>query len=247
MKSCPLCNAEFNDERMLCAYDGERLVTVENPQIEASSALDMALPPIDAVGGNVRNSRTSEERLFIRRRLFDYALEGSISEISTQQYYPSKWAKIFRSIFAGEPYQFSHTSFSTIIRVAEQREMGIPEQARDVMIYGNAQTILAPGDDVTVYAKRKRSGFVARRVYNHSSDGYVQVQNMIPAFVIRCFFAVALLFIAYIIDMLIHVNYVGVLSGLINLIIRVASLLFRPVLTIIIVCCIFKYMIKGKR
>ena len=141
-------------------------------------------------------------------------LNGAVAESHTQQYYPSRLAKVLQAVFFGEPYQLSHTSFVTVFRVEEHVMQGYPEYARDLVLYGNMQNLFAVGDDVTVTARRRGRRLVAKRVYNHSIDGAVRVQPYIPANVIRILLALALCAAASLVRGIFGVDYGAIASGI---------------------------------
>ena len=91
---------------------------------------------------------------------------------------------------------------------------GYPENAADFTLFGSLQNLLSPGDDVTVLAKRKGHRYIARQVYNHSTDSYVRTTPNIPAAVIRVFAFLLLAAVIFAIVSIASINYSAIGSAI---------------------------------
>lgn len=164
---CPVCNAVLTDYLPGTAPNsGNRRLP------------DVARQPADIAP--VRSAYVFEQKRGLR-----IIINGAVAECQVQQYYQSRFSKIVLALFAGEPYQLSHTSFTTLLRIEELSTRGYPEQSRDVIMHGNVQSIFAFGDDVQVTAKRRGRRLIATRIFNHNTDSRVKIQAHIPANLIR--------------------------------------------------------------
>lgn len=175
-------------------------------------------------------SSPEPEHTFETRRGRRVILNGAVAEISPRQYYPNRISKLVMAIFAGEPYQFGHTSIVTTLRVEEHTTTGLPARGRDVIIFGNLQSTLVPGDDVEVTASirgGRHRGLVARRIYNHTTDSVARVQPHISA----AFFRILLLVIALPLCMILGSISPGDLQNLfVGAIVWVGSYCIAPVI-----------------
>ena len=234
MKRCPECMVFFEDNLDVCPTCGERLESWNNTDQPNSRKEPIHLH---------NDHGTAEENSSTNPYVFETAsgnsiiINGAVAEVSTQQYYQSKFTKFFQALVSGEPYQLSHTSFVTIFRVEEHTSVGYPEQARDITLYGNVQNIFAAGDDVTVTARRTGNRLVARNVYNHSIDSDVRVQPNIPAGVIR-FFAMLMLVAVIIV---LHALFTADYAAMGNVIVALIS----SALPVIITLWILWYLVKS--
>lgn len=195
MKQCLDCNAIYEDGLDLCPTCGVLLERYESGNREHASP-SRSTSRNDMWMSGTTGSASDAEYTFMQQSGRDILINGAVAETSSQQYYQSKLTKLFRSLFSGEPYQLSHTSFMTIFRVEEHSYTLYPEQASDIVLYGNVLNLFAPGDDVTVTARRKGSRLIARRIYNHSINRTVSVQPNIPSVIIRIVF-LSLIFVLY--------------------------------------------------
>ena len=193
MKRCGECNVIYEGTHDICPTCGDRLETVgttSGGQSGASSSTRDTSSARDDDSNRFRREARPEpqprdEYTFEQTEGLSVVINGAVAEANTQQFYQSKLTKIVRAVFAGEPYQLSHTSFVTIFRVEEHARRGYPEHARDISVFGNMNNIFTVGDDVTVRAKRSRNKYVAKSIYNHSINSRVSIQANIPAMLIR--------------------------------------------------------------
>lgn len=242
MKRCPLCGEEYSDDTLtICHFDGIVLEAVPNAPPQSGQ------PPLPSKPKAVLQQGAHQaDAPLVSRGFLYYSIEGIVAEVLPQQYYPTTFSKVLRSLFGGEPFQFGHTSFATIVRVAERRDVGFPEQACDVRQYGNVENIIAPGDDVQISAKRKHGGFVAKSIYNHSADTYVHLQGMIPAGVIRLLTALALLLLIAAADLLLQIDYIALIQNFFRWILQVINPLIPIALTVVIVFILIKSIFKPR-
>ena len=111
-----------------------------------------------------------------------------------------------------------------------------PEQAQDIVMFGGIQNVFAPGDDVTVRAKRQGNRYVAKSVFNHSINSNVRMEGNIPAGAIKFLFAVLMMALFWIIYSIATVNYAAVGQAIIQFMIS----LIPTVLTIVILWYLIK-------
>lgn len=252
MKQCPTCNGTFSDDRTRCPYDGAELKTNSSEKAGDSPVSPIQEnPPLGifpaSTGGSSQAASSAQHRPLTRRTLLGYRFEGAVEVVNSRQYYPTALSKVLRSLFSGEPYQFGHTSFENVIRIAELREYGMPEEQQDVILYGNLQTNLSAGDVVLVEAKRKHGTFVAKRIYNQTTNSRVRLQQMIPALAVRLL-AIALLWLCSMILLwLFSIDYFALIQNMIVLILRIVSPFISYILMGIIMYVLIRYIIKGRR
>lgn len=234
MKRCPECMAFYEDNLDVCPTCGERLEPWNGgnqPHNQGGSH------PLHNVHGANGEDSSTNPYVFETTSGNNIIINGAVAEVSTQQYYQSKFTKFFQALVSGEPYQLSHTSFVTIFRVEEHTSVGYPEQARDITLYGNMQNIFAAGDDVTVTARRVGNRLVARNVYNHSISSNVRIQPNIPAGVIRFFALLILVAIIIVLHALVKADY----AAMGNVIVALIS----SALPVIITLWLLWYLIKS--
>lgn len=183
MKRCPDCNTIFENSVDVCPSCGVTLENYVMPTPHTSSNVQTHITRATDSTANYQPTGSTYEFERIEGR--NIVINGAVAEMTTQQYYQSRFTKFVRAVFSGEPYQLSHTSFVTIFRVEEHTVGSYPEQAHDIVLYGSLQNVFAVGDDVTITARRHGNRLVARNVYNHSIDSQVRIQPNIPAAVIR--------------------------------------------------------------
>lgn len=223
MKRCPECNAIFEDSIDVCPTCGERL--------DPFWGTSKKEKPDESPKPNVIEHAQNSPYVFEQTQGNYVIINGSVAETSTQQYYQSGFTKIIHALFSGEPYQFSHTTFVTIIRVEEHTNYGYPENARDITLYGNMQNVFAVGDDVTVTAQRQGNRIIAKDIYNHSIDDRVHIQPYISATIIR---VIALLCVVLLLFLIVSIDFKAVFTAIIGIIAMVVVLRW-----------LFKFLIGG--
>lgn len=237
MKRCVGCNVIYEDSFDVCPTCGDTLDVFGGEQRNNSS-------PQYQNNTNPRHTpqrrQTSNNSAYIFEQKSGsiFTINGSVAESNTQQYYQSRLTKLWNAIFFGEPYQLGHTSFVTIFRVEEHTTRGYPEQARDIVLYGNMQNIFATGDDVTLSARKKGSRLVADRVFNHSINDYIKLQFYIPASIISFFVLIAVIVVILIINGIINADYSAIGSAITGFI--------SSALSFLIVIAFLWYIIKGR-
>lgn len=206
MKWCPNCNVAYEDGYSQCPACKARL----EPMRGASSEWRETPPnyyPNDSGSQYVHRPSGSENYPFVEKSGRSIIVNGEVADLSTQQLYQSRFTKIVRALFSGEPYQLSHTSFITIFRVEEHVDRGYPEKALDFTIFGSLRNLLSPGDDVSVTAKQKGHRYIARHIYNHSTDSPMRITPNISATVIRILFLLFLIAIAATVILIASIDY----------------------------------------
>jgi hypothetical protein len=192
MKVCPNCNLHYSDEMNQCTSCRGALSV-----LNVNSTQRTQQPQTRSVQNQRPNFETTNGRSVV--------LEGTVTEVLRQQLYQSRLTKILRAIFSFEPYQLSHTSFITLIRVEERVAYGYPERSRDVTVYGNIQNVITSGDDVTINAVRRSNRLVSRRIYNHSTESLVRGEMNISPMVFYVIFGL----MAYLLFSLFNADYSG--------------------------------------
>ncbi len=207
MKRCSLCNAVYDDSYGTCPTCGVRLNSLtEGADRLVNSNVTVHNVPLN--NGNRQNAQSTSIQ-FYERSGSTHIFNGALAEVSTQQYYQSKSTKLIRALFSGEPYQLSHTSYITILRIEEHALRRYPEQAQDVVLFGGVQNVFAPGDDLTIRAKRKRNRYVAKRIFSHSIDRNIRIEGNIPAGVIRFLFLILVAAIIWAIHGIASIDYLA--------------------------------------
>lgn len=182
MKTCLECsnNVLYEDALDLCPECSAVLSEYAGQGRGGRSSVTIPSPP---AGGGQQLQQSAY--VFEQSRGFRVVLNGAVAEFQVQQYYQSRFTRLMLALFAGEPYQLSHTSFTTHLRIEEHSARGYPERNRNVLMHGNVQTLFAYGDDVEVTARRRRGRLIATRIYNHNTESLVRIQPHIPANVVR--------------------------------------------------------------
>ena len=123
MKWCHECNAVYEDSFSRCPACGTRLVPMQEYHEPASYGSEQQR---ESSYNRTRNHYQERSALrFIESAGSRITVNGEIADVSTQQLYQSKFTKVVRALFSGEPYQLSHTSFITIFRVEEHVDRGV--------------------------------------------------------------------------------------------------------------------------
>ena len=226
MKHCRNCGIEVDNSFNLCPYCGQTLTTAQTAT-ECSRQNGASVQPPTAESFERREVRTPntvthtsiDSPAFQTTDGRNIVFNGQIVESNTQQYYQSKLTKIIQAIFNGEPYQLSHTTFVTVFRIGEYVQRGFAEQARDVVVYGQLQNVLAAGDDVTVVARQSGNRLVAKSIVNHSSEAQVIPQGgLIAAGVIRAAVFIPLFILMLLLVALITTPSSVIVDSLLNII-----------------------------
>lgn len=200
MKHCANCDIDVDNSFNLCPYCGQALSISGQAGGTSGTA---SSGPSNRSSGSATHRATNSTIPFQTEEGNHIVFNGQIVESGTQQYYQSKLTKVIQAIFHGEPYQLSHTTFVTVFRIEEHVQRGFAERARDIVVYGQLQNVLSPGDDVTVVAQPAGDRLVARSIINHSSETQIVPQGgTISAGVVR---AAVLVPLAIILLMLIAV------------------------------------------
>lgn len=240
MKWCPSCNAVYEDSFSRCPACGAQLEAMTEQTASNANSGDTDFSTSYQPN---HQSQSNQSGHFMDGAGSRVVVNGEIADVTTQQLYQSKFTKIVRALFSGEPYQLSHTTFITIFRVEEHTNRGYPERAADFTMYGTLQNLLSPGDDVTIQAKRKRSRYIARRVYNHSTDSYVRATPNIPAGVVRMLFLLLLATIIFAIAAILSIDYSAVGRAIVS-----AFLSILPTLIVLwVIVSFFIGSIKRKK
>jgi len=165
----------------------------------------------------------NEEYNFETKNCLSTVINGAVSEINTQPpFFQTRFAKWAGAVFTGEPVQFGYSSFKTVFRIEEHSLRGYPEQARDVIIYGNTDGVLAVGDDLTIKVRRSGSKYIARRIFNHSTGRKVSMQICIPALFVRVFTILLIITLIGAINALSNINYADVSASLLSSLLPIA-------------------------
>lgn len=245
MKRCNSCNAVYDDSYNICPTCGVHLATLSEREERIAqrnnSTSNAGLYSDDTSFGHQTTQQHNQPAYrFVEQDGSTVVFNGAVAESSTQQFYQSKFTKIIRAVFSSEPYQLSHTSYLTVFRVEEHSINNYPEQAQDIVLFGGIQNVLAPGDDVTVRAKRKGNRYVAKSIYNHSINSNVRLEANIPAGVVKFLFWALVLAVFWIIYSIATMNYAAIGQAIIQFI----TSLIPTILTIAILWCIIKAFFK---
>ncbi len=182
MKRCPVCGREYSDSNEYCENCFVDLVSIpsntdQSTDASASSGGRVNTPP----PYDDRNARETEEPL-----LNGNHVHGNVVTTNQQQYYQAVHTKIINALLKNEPFQFGHTTFSTIVRVDEISSRGFSENSIDVIVFGNVQGIIAPGDTFDANVRRSFGRYIA--VDARVNDAPVRTQTLMPAIIIRLVF-----------------------------------------------------------
>ena len=223
MKKCHECNVVYENTHDVCPTCGDRL---ESDQPSSRGGID-----INRICRNHHSDTDIEDNYtFVINDGFRTVINGAVAEINTQQFYHSKLVKKIKSIFAGEPYQLSPNSYITTFRLEEHTMYGYPEQAQDVTLYGNMRGVFVVGDDVTVRAKKRGNRFIAKKIYNHTTNSTVDVQASIPAGFIRVLALLLAIFIVYTLNSIASMDFAtigaSIIDAVVPLLVIMATLWF---------------------
>lgn len=224
MKHCGHCNIDVDNSFNLCPYCGRAFTeagsapsphTVAREEETASQHQSAASEHADQAPQGVTAHHTIPFQIAENGK---FIFNGQVVESNAQQYYQSKLTKVIRAVFHGEPYQFSHTTFVTVFRVEEHMQRGFAEQARDIVVYGQLQNVLATGDDVTVVAQQEGNRLVAKSIINHSSEAQIMPQRgTISAQLVRVFVFIPLIILVVLLFALISTPSNVVIGTLLNI------------------------------
>lgn len=234
MKWCTNCNAAFEDEYYRCPACGSRLESIDGEPFEEPGPTIYPDPEL------IQRRSNNNQPQFLETVGSRVIVNGEIADLTTQQLYQSKFTKMVRAIFSGEPYQLSHTSFITVVRVEEHVNRGFPEQALDFTLFGSMQSLLSPGDDVRVTAKRTGHRYIAKQIYNHTTNSQVRVSPNISATVIRVLSALLLLVVVTTVVLIASIDYSAIGSA-------IKAAVFSILPTVIMVVAIVYYIFSSIR
>jgi hypothetical protein len=235
MYRCIGCNVVFENNVGFCTACGNILQQVSN-NTSAGGSSRVVNEPDSFTRNTMVEVQVNNDYMFERNEGFITQFDGTVAEVNTQQFYQSKLTKILRAVFAGEPYQLSHTSFVTVFRLEEHVLRGYPERAQDITLYGNMRGVFAVGDDVTVRAKRSGDKCLARHIYNHATNSNVSIQANIPALVIRTLSLILGVVLFVLINEILKADYAAIGADI--------TAMFTP---IIVVGAIVWYIFKSFR
>lgn len=267
MKRCRSCMIEYPDRYYECPTCGEELIELEEKRegnehstkfgkdsinrVRQSEGKERIIQENDRTSSytyqRIENETESNQRReneqgnsaieFERQGLVNTRFNGIVSQVSVQQNRQTAIRKIFRAIFAGETYQFGQMSYTTVFRVEEMTTNRYAERSRDVVLYGQTQSILVQGDDVTVTAKRRGNRYIAEQIYNNTTDSNVQIQHGISAGIIRLIVLVILVLLGMFIGGIATADY----SMMGNVFLRIIDKFWKTIIIVgIIWYCISK-------
>lgn len=217
MKRCinPECRTTFlfRDDKTVCPFchsplaDNDSENAVNSQDILNSPAVrtphDAPRPPVSGSTPLLRPAdlltiREPEEEdiPFMKRKRRNVECHGQVVEIGHHELFGTKHQKLMNAIFRGEPYQLSHQTIEYTIRV-ESISSGYPGQVTDFCLYGNYLNRFQPGDEVTIWARDLGERRVARTIYNHTTDSYVEPGLQIPAGLIKGVLLILVLLIVW--------------------------------------------------
>lgn len=240
MKRCNQCNAVYNDEYNLCPTCGVRLFTLNNAVPPASQQNN-----VDTNNSTQRRTSTDNQNsayLFSQENGFVTVFNGAVVESETLQFYQSKITKLIRALFGSEPFQLSHTSYETKIRIEEHSLSGYPELAQDFVFYGKLDSIIAPGDDVTIEAKKKGNRYIAKRIYNHTTGRNVSIEANIPSILIKAMVLLFFIAICFLIYRIATIDYATVGHKISNWLISLIPI----ILVLLFIVQAVRYLFKRK-
>lgn len=217
MKHCSQCDIDVDNSYNLCPYCGRELRRLDQKNVCNTTYQQ------GEAAHHTTSTRPEREIEFVFEETDRHSVKinGMVVECTTQQYYQSKLTKIVQSVFYGEPYQLSHTTFVTVFRVQEHVLRGFAEQARDIIVYGNIQSVLSTGDDVTIVAKSSGGRYIARSIYNHSINSTVTVQaGLLPAWLIRLLVIVPVGILAALICSILSTPSTEIINGILLIVTR---------------------------
>lgn len=123
--------------------------------------------------GRAEGVRAQHPPQFERVSGRDYIFRGRIAEVSSHSRYYNRFHKVVNAVFRGEPYQFGHSSYETVMRVEEFTDGRLPTQYRDLVMYGDIEAAIHVGDDVEVHAVQRGGRYVIRGLHNNHTESDV--------------------------------------------------------------------------
>jgi len=214
MKRCNVCNAVYENYLNYCPTCNSELELISNNYNNSSSFHQIDINENVRANSYIETERT-DEYIFEQINGSFSTINGAVAEVNTQQYYQSKLTKMLRSCFAGEPYQLSHTSHENNIRIEEHTMRRYPENALDITVYGSMRSVFATGDDITVRARRRGNRYIARQIYNHTTNSRVNIQGNIPASLVRIAVLLLIILTVMAINVVLSINYMALISTII--------------------------------
>ena len=184
---CPICHARLTQlvmpagtRRQAASRDGQGEnadpagTARERESLQRRVVRSVARGPGERYGEiTATGGRTSTPPQFETHDGRRYVFRGRVAEVNSLSRYHNRFHKVVNTVVQGEPYQFGHTSFETVIRVEEFTDGRLASMARDLVMYGDIEGTVQVGDDVTVHADIRRGRYVVRSLHNETIPKFV--------------------------------------------------------------------------
>lgn len=248
MKYCPNCNdmALYDDSETLCPICDSHLAIYQSQsrqqQGNTRTSARRVVRPMESDTASSEGNTYQFERHTGRAYLF----HGTVAEVNAQARLHNRFKKLVNSLFYGEPYQFGNTSHETIIRLEELHYGRLATQRRDLIAYGDINSIISIGDELTVRAVRHGDRYVVTSIYSDETESSVPISPQLPSAVIILLFLLALAFIWGIISFFANGGLIRIVDAILAVILALVTHLLPSILGIAILIFIIRLLIRGR-
>ena len=112
---------------------------------------------------------------FETRRGRSVIFRGSVAEVTSHSRHYNRFHKIINAVFRGEPYQFGHSSYETVIRVEEFTDGRLPSRWQDLVMYGDIEGSVQVGDDIEARAILRGGRYIIQDLHSNQTGN-----NIVP-------------------------------------------------------------------
>lgn len=171
---------------------------------------------------------------------------GSVAEVTSHSRYYNRFHKIINAVFRGEPYQFGHSSYETVIRVEEFTDGRLPSRWQDLVMYGDIEGSVQVGDDIEARAILRGGRYIIQDLHSNQTGN-----NIVPGPQMSVFacFLLALLAIGVVVGIIYGVyafftkgGFEALVMALVNVILAILGKLLvaiAPLLVVLFIISMF--------
>ena len=253
MKQCPNCSGLelYDDTEQYCPYCHTLLVPyVRNNRRRNSEPEDTPAEPVRPRQRreNAGAAANQAEERFETRVGGRYRYHGRVVSISPSSRFMSGPEKWINAIFLGRPYQIGNPVYETNIRIEEISWTRMPDQARNLLLYGDPNEI-SIGDDVNVTAVRRGDRLIVQDLVVNDVGGSVRMHGMISAAAFRLLALVVVLLIMLLVGAIVSFFTSGgfwtLLEALVGVVMALVLKLAAILLPIVLLGIVAWLLLKG--
>ena len=248
MKYCPKCNdmALYDDSEVLCPICNSQLAPYRQPENRKRRSSNATTRRVVRPMAEVGSSSGEDDYQFEQHHGRSYVFHGTVTEVNAQARLHNRFKKLVNSLFYGEPYQFGNTSHETIIRLEELHYGRLATNRRDMVAYGDINSIITIGDELTIRTVKHGNRYVVKSVFSNETDSYVPISPQLPSIVIVALFIALFLLVWGLISFFINGGIIRIVDAILAAVMALVSYLLPSVLVIAILVFIIRLMIKGR-